>query len=104
MMDESVREAIGRVQDENARQNKRLDELEQMTKTLSEITCSVQELAINMKHMTEVQAEQGAKLDKMENAPLDNLKAAKTATISTVIGIVVGALATGVIQTIAASI
>lgn len=103
-MDESVREAIGRVQDENVRQNKRLDELERMTKTLSEITCSVQELAINMKHMAEIQAEQGAKLDKMENAPLDGLRAAKTTAVSTVIGIVVGALAAGVIQMIAAGI
>lgn len=103
-MDESVREAIGRVQDENVRQNKRLDELERMTKTLSEITCSVQELAINMKHMAEIQAEQGTKLDKMENAPLDGLKAAKTTAVSTVIGIVVGALAAGVIQMIAAGI
>lgn len=103
-MDEATREALERIHDEDKRQNHRLDELERMTKTLQEITCSVQELAMNMKHMADEQEAQGRKLDMLEKAPLDNLKAAKTTAISTVVGLVVGALATGLIQLIVANI
>lgn len=103
-MDEAVREAIERIHDEDKRQNNRIDELERVTKALQDITCSVQELAINMKHMAEEQAKQGQKLDQLENAPLDNLKAAKTSAVSTVVGIIVGALATGIIQMVVANI
>ena len=94
-MDEATREAFERIHDEDKRQNRRLDELERVTKTLQEITSSVQELALNMKHMAE---------DQLEKAPLDNLKAAKATAQSTIVGIIVGALATGLIQLIVANI
>lgn len=103
-MDEATRESFERIHDEDKRQNRRLDELERVTKTLQEITSSVQELALNMKHMAEEQAKQGQKLDQLEKAPLDNLKAAKATAQSTIVGIIVGALATGLIQLIAANI
>lgn len=103
-MDEATREAFERIHDEDKRQNCRLDELERATKALQEITSSVQELALNMKHMAEEQAKQGQKLDQLEKAPLDNLKAAKATAQSTIVGIVVGALSTGLIQLIVANI
>lgn len=103
-MDEATREAFERIHDEDKRQNRRLDELERVTKTLQEITSSVQELALNMKHMAEEQAKQGQKLDQLEKAPLDNLKAAEATAQSTIVGIIVGALATGLIQIIVANI
>ena len=99
-MDEVTREAIGRIQDEDRRQNHRLDELERVTKSLQEITNSVQELAINMKHMAEEQAKQGEKLDQLEKAPVESFKIMKNTVISTIVGIVVGACATGLIQMI----
>ena len=103
-MDEAPREAFERIHDEDKRQNRRLDELERVTKTLQEITSSVQELALNMKHMAEEQEKQGQKLDQLEKAPLDNLKAAKATAQSTIVGIIVGVLATGLIQLIVANI
>lgn len=103
-MDEATREAFERIHDEDKRQNRRLDELERVTKTLQEITNSVQELALNMKHMAEEQAKQGQKLDQLEKAPLDNLKAAEATAQSTIVGIIVGALATGLIQLVVANI
>lgn len=57
-----------------------------------------------MKHMAEEQEKQGQKLDQLEKAPLDNLKAAKATAQSTIVGIIVGALATGLIQLIVANI
>lgn len=103
-MDEAVREAFDRIHDEDKRQNARITELEKVTKALQEITYSVRELAVNMERMTQEQVKQGKKLDQLENAPLDNLKAAKATAQATIVGIIAGALATGLIQMIAANI
>lgn len=76
-MDEATREAFERIHDEDKRQNRRLDELERVTKTLQEITSSVQELALNMKHMAEEQAKQGQKLDQLEKSTIGQFKGSR---------------------------
>ncbi len=99
-MEEVVKEALERIHDEDRRQNHRLDELEQVIKSMQEITNSVQELAINMKHMAEEQIKQGEKLDQLEKSPVESFKAAKRTALSTIIGIIAGAATTGLIHLI----
>lgn len=96
-MDEAVREAVDRLWDEDKRQNRRIDLFEESIKSIQDLTISVHELAHDMKQMLEEQKEQGERLDKLEQEPADTWHHMKVKAIDTVIGIVVGGLATGLI-------
>lgn len=56
-----------RIDEENNRQNQRIKLLEKQTKQVTDLTLSVKELAQNIKQMTEMQKEQGDKLEKLES-------------------------------------
>lgn len=75
-MDEMTRSEIelliGRVNDENARQNKRLDRLEEQGEKLTELIASVREIALSIKSMQEELTKQGTRLEKIEQEPADN--------------------------------
>lgn len=81
---------FGRVNDENARQNKRLDRLEEQGEKLTELIASVREIALSIKGMQEEQAKQGARLEKIEEQPADNWRA----IVKTVITVLVTAAIT----------
>lgn len=55
-----------RIEDENVRQNKRLDILEQEVEQIAHIAASVERLATNMEHMLTEQISQGKRLGKLE--------------------------------------
>lgn len=63
---------------------------------MEDLIQSVNELAFNMKHMTEEQARQRKSLERLETAPLESLKMYKrqavNSVISTLAGILVGAI------------
>ena len=75
-MDEMTRSEvetlIGRVNDENNRQNKRLDRLEEQGEKLTELIASVREIALSIKSMQEELTKQGTRLEKIEQEPADN--------------------------------
>ncbi|MBR3237422.1 MAG: hypothetical protein IKF99_03195 [Oscillospiraceae bacterium] len=87
-MDEMTRAEIetlfGRVNDENARQNKRLDRLEEQGEKLTELIASVREIALSIKGMQEEQAKQGERLEKIEQEPADNWRSV-VKTVTTVL-------------------
>ena len=56
-----------RMEEEHDRQNHRLSELESTVKQIADLTSTVKELAVNMKHMVTEQEKQGKKLDAIEN-------------------------------------
>lgn len=56
-----------RVDEENGRQNDRLDNLEAALKQILSISTSVEKLAIHMEHMSEEQKSQGERLKVLED-------------------------------------
>lgn len=96
-MDEAIRVEIERLHDEDRRQNKRLELLEESVKSIQDLTVSVHMLAHDMKQMLEEQKEQGKRLDKLEQEPADAWKRVKTTIITAILSTVAGGLATGLI-------
>lgn len=55
-----------RLDDENHRQNKRIDLLEKSVQQFNNLTASVEKLAVNMENMLKNQEEQGERLRALE--------------------------------------
>lgn len=60
-----------RIDDENRRQNHRIDKLEKIADQLSELTSSIKVMAVSMQGMQAEQKEQGERLKKIEEEPAD---------------------------------
>ncbi len=56
-----------RLEDENVRQNHRLDILEKTVEQVGKLSTSVEKLALNMENMLKEQISQGKRLTKLEN-------------------------------------
>ena len=56
-----------RIDDEQHRQNKRIDSLEQTVKEISSLATSVEKLANNMANMVKEQEKQGKRLETLED-------------------------------------
>lgn len=67
-------EAIKRVEAEEKRQNKRLDNLEESIATLTDLTISVEKIAVNIEQMQKELTKQGERLEKIEAEPGENWK------------------------------
>ena len=61
-MDETVRAELERIHDEDKRQNKRLDAVEESVKEIHDISRAVDRLATNMEHMLREQISLGERL------------------------------------------
>lgn len=102
MADEYIKRAeheefCKRIEEEEHRQNKRLEGVEKKVTEINDLVISVKELAINMKHMMEVQQsqadeqkKQGDRLQELENRDGEKWRKAVGHLVTTVIGIVVG--------------
>ncbi|MBR6354252.1 MAG: hypothetical protein IKS01_00555 [Paludibacteraceae bacterium] len=86
-------ERLKRVDDENNRQNHRLDKLENLMEKINDLTIAVKELATNMKLMQQEQERQGERLESLEAEPAENWKT----TVKTIITVVVSAAITYII-------
>ena len=75
-----------RMEEEDKRQNKRLDNLEENAKLLS----SIEKLAANMEHMAEEQEKQGKRLETLEKRDGEMWRKVVGYIITAVIGVVVG--------------
>ena len=94
-MDEYVRtelfeERVKRIDDENDRQNHRIDRLEGMLERLNDLASSVQVLAQNMASMKEELHRQGDRLDAIEKEPADKWKKFTWLIVTALAGAVVG--------------
>lgn len=81
-----------RVEDEDRRQNKRLEILEEQTKQFTDLVLSVRELAQSVKQLAETQKEQGEKLDELENRDGEMWRKVSGYVITAIIGLVLGYL------------
>ena len=75
----------------------RATDLEEQNKTIQELALSGKELAINMRSMMEEQKEQGGRLDALEREPAERWNSAKRSAFTTIVSVVAGALATGLL-------
>ena len=94
-MDEFVRTEVfeaklKNVDDENNRQNHRIDRLEGMLERLNDLASSVQVLAQNMASMKEELHRQGDRLDAIEKEPADKWKKFTWLIVTALAGAVVG--------------
>jgi len=101
MADEYVSKAvhdleIGRINDEQARQNKRIDRLESRAEAISELASSVKVLAANMEAMAKEQAKIGDRLDELEAEPGEKWKKAVWVVVVALISAAVGFFLKGV--------
>lgn len=79
-----------RLKDEDARQNKRLDLLEESFRKMSELTTSVGKLATNMESMVKIQEQQGSRLTNLEGRDGESWRKVVGYIATAVIGIVIG--------------
>ncbi len=79
-----------RMKDENARQNKRIEILEESVKQNGELTLSVEKLATNMESMLKEQEKQGKRLDSLEARDGEMWRKVTGYLATAVIGIIIG--------------
>lgn len=79
-----------RLEDENKRQNRRLEVLEENVKQVAAISTSVEKLALNMENMLKEQVSQGKRLKTLENRDGDMWRKVVGYAITAIIGIVLG--------------
>lgn len=83
--------------DARSRSNtKRLDRLDRLLEEQQEMALAVKELATNMKYMLEEQKKQGARLENLEKAPIDESiymrRVIKSCIITGIIGTILSAV------------
>ena len=79
-----------RLDDENRRQNKRLDILEENAKAQTALAVSVERLATNMENMLKEQKEQGTRLETLESRDGEMWRKVAAYIATAIVGIVIG--------------
>lgn len=85
-----------RLSDEDKRQNRRIDELEETVRQIGDLTASIKELAVSMKNMMKVQEQQGNDIEELKNHDGEMWRKVTGYVVTAVIGIVVGFIFTQV--------
>ena len=65
-------ERMKRIEDEDHRQNHRIDKLENITDQIADMAASIKAMVITMQSMQKEQEEQGKRLSDIEKKPADN--------------------------------
>ena len=81
-----------RLEDENIRQNHRLNALEETIKQVAAISTSVEKLALNMENMLKEQVNQGKRLETLESRDGEMWRKVVGYVVTAVVGIVGGFL------------
>lgn len=81
-----------RIEEHDKRQDKRLDLLEEGVQQNRNLAVSVEKLAVSMENMTNVQKEQGEKLDKLESRDGEMWRKVVGYIITAIVGVVIGFL------------
>lgn len=79
-----------RLSDENNRQNRRLDILENNSKQLSTLATAVEKLALSIENMAKEQASQGERLETLESRDGEKWRQVTGYVITTLISLVLG--------------
>ncbi len=79
-----------RLEEENRRQDKRIELLEQNTKRLETLNTSIEKLAVNMESMLKEQVQQGKRLEVLEGRDGEKWRKAVGYVVTTIISIAIG--------------
>lgn len=91
-------EFAARVVEEDKRQNRRLELLEESINRINDLTVSIERIEVNMSNMIEEIKEQGKRLEELENEPIESYNQVKRSVVTTVVGTVVGAAVTAILM------
>ncbi len=79
-----------RLEDENNRQNRRLEVLEENVREMSTLATSVEKLATNMEGMLKEQEKQGKRLETLESRDGEMWRKIVGYVVTTVLGVLIG--------------
>lgn len=79
-----------RIEDEDRRQNRRIEVLEESVRQFTSLTVSVEKLATNMSDMVKEQERQGARLEQLEGRDGEKWRSLMSYVGTTIIGILIG--------------
>lgn len=79
-----------RIEEENHRQNRRIEILEKNVQQLSALTSSVEKLAYSIEGMVKEQESQGNRLEKLESKDGEKWRSVSSYVITVIIGLVLG--------------
>lgn len=79
-----------RIEEENHRQNRRIEILERSVQQLSSLTASVEKLAYSIEGMVKEQESQGNRLEKLESKDGEKWRSVSSYVITVIIGLVLG--------------
>lgn len=82
-----------RIEEENHRQNRRIDILEKNMQQLAALTSSVEKLAYSIEGMVKEQENQGNRLEKLESRDGEKWRSISSYVITVIIGLVLGYIA-----------
>lgn len=79
-----------RIEEENRRQDKRIELLEENTKQIAALTTAVEKLALSVESMVKEQEQQGARLETLEARDGEMWRKVTGYVLTAIIGIAVG--------------
>jgi TolA-binding protein len=79
-----------RIEEENHRQNRRIEILEKNMQQLAALTSSVEKLAYSIEGMVKEQESQGNRLEKLESKDGERWRSVSSYVITVIIGLVLG--------------
>ena len=79
-----------RIEEENHRQNRRIEILEKNMQQLAALTSSVEKLAYSIEGMVKEQENQGHRLEKLESKDGEKWRSVSSYVITVIIGLVLG--------------
>lgn len=79
-----------RLEDEDRRQNRRLDELEEQVRQIGTLAAAVEKLATSMEGMLKEQERQGKRLETLEGRDGEKWRGTAAYIITAILGIVIG--------------
>lgn len=86
-------EVVKRIEDENNRQNKRIEVIEDHVCEITKIATNVEKLAVNMEHMVSELKDQGVRLKALEDRDGDMWRKIVSYSITAILSIILGFLA-----------
>lgn len=99
-MDDITKAEIERIHDEDTRQNKRLEKLEESVGQLTELVLNIQRLTISVESLTKEVQKQGERVEKLESKPAEAWSTMQRTLFTTIVSAVGGGLAVGFFQVI----
>jgi hypothetical protein len=97
MTNEEIVVSIAELKTSNSIVVNRLESVEKSVADINELVIAVKELAFNMKNMSNELRLQGQRLSELEQEPAKNWNSAKRTAFTTIVSVVAGALAVGII-------